>query len=102
LDHNMANEDKADGNLAKRAKQFRPPLSFEILYGEDNWISWVQQPFDLPALIERRAEKRHMNWIHDSGLLSVTVMVYPFLHILNVLRILNVLLMRLSQFQNCI
>ncbi|KAI3855478.1 hypothetical protein MKW92_024081, partial [Papaver armeniacum] len=100
---NMANEDKADGNLAKRAKQFRPPLSFEILYGEDNWISWVQQPFDLPMLIERRNKAEHMNWIHiDSGLLSVTVMVYPFLHILNVLRLLNVLLMRLSQFQNFI
>ncbi|KAI3919501.1 hypothetical protein MKW92_033013, partial [Papaver armeniacum] len=42
----MANEDKADGNLAKHAKQFRPPLSFEILYDEDNWISWVQQPFN--------------------------------------------------------
>ncbi|RZC72289.1 hypothetical protein C5167_035626 [Papaver somniferum] len=64
----MANEDKADGNRAKRAKQFRPPLSREILYGEDNWISWVQQPFNLAALIERRNKARHMNWIHVASI----------------------------------
>ncbi|KAI3919502.1 hypothetical protein MKW92_033014 [Papaver armeniacum] len=61
----MANEDKADGNLAK---QLRPPLSFEILYGEDNWIRWVQQPFNLPALIERRNKAEHMNWIHIASI----------------------------------
>ncbi|KAI3907646.1 hypothetical protein MKW98_016290, partial [Papaver atlanticum] len=76
--------------------QFRRPLSREILYGQDNWINWVRQPFNLPELIERRNKARHMNWIHDSGTLSVTVMVYPFL------RILNMFLMRLSQIQNFI
>ncbi|KAI3853461.1 hypothetical protein MKX03_003252 [Papaver bracteatum] len=101
---NLASKDKADctNHIEKCVKEIpRPYLTREILYNEDLWTEWALQPFDISVLMARRNNDGDMFFIHDSDTSSVTVMVCPLLHILNIL-LLKILLKRLAQFQNLI